>query len=79
MNGNSDFVIENGVLMKYNGSGGDVVIPADVVEISYYAFSNCTGLTAVTIPEGITKIGAYAFQGTGLVSLTIPGLSLIHI
>ena len=73
MNGNSDFVIESGVLMKYNGPGGDVVIPADVVEISYYAFSNCTGLTAVTIPEGITKIGAYAFQGTGLVSLTIPG------
>ena len=73
MSGNSDFVIENGVLVKYNGLGGNVVIPADVVEISYYAFSGCTGLTAVTIPEGITKIGAYAFQGTGLVSLTIPG------
>ena len=27
MSGNSDFVIENGVLVKYNGPGGDVVIP----------------------------------------------------
>lgn len=24
----SDFVIENGVLTQYNGSGGDVTIPA---------------------------------------------------
>lgn len=27
MSGNSDFAIENGVLVQYNGPGGDVVIP----------------------------------------------------
>ena len=33
MNGNSDFVIENGVLKEYHGPGGDVVIPEEVKEI----------------------------------------------
>ena len=30
-------------------------------EILYGAFSNCTGLTAVRLPDGITSVGAYAF------------------
>ena len=34
----SDFVIENGVLKKYTGKGGDVVIPEDVKEIGENAF-----------------------------------------
>ena len=29
-----DFVIENGVLKKYNGSGGQVVIPDGVTKIA---------------------------------------------
>lgn len=29
----NDFVIENGVLKKYNGVGGNVVIPEEVKEI----------------------------------------------
>ena len=33
MSGNQDFVIENGVLQKYKGPGGDVTIPEDVTEI----------------------------------------------
>ena len=36
-------------------------------------FSGCTGLTSVTIPEGVTTIGKAAFQGcTGLTTVTIP-------
>ena len=31
--------IENGVLTKYNGSGGDVVIPEGVIRIASKAFS----------------------------------------
>ena len=34
----SDFVIENGVLTKYTGIGGDVVIPEDVKEIGAHVF-----------------------------------------
>jgi hypothetical protein len=37
------------------------------------AFRNCSGLTSVTIPEGVTSIGDYAFSGcSGLTSVTIP-------
>ena len=37
------------------------------------AFSHCTGLTSITIPDSMTSIGNDAFYGcTGLTSITIP-------
>lgn len=56
MENKRDFVIEDGVLTEYTGSGGDVTIPAGVTKIGWGAFSGCTGLTSVTIPESIKKI-----------------------
>lgn len=42
-------------------------------EIGYQAFFNCSNLTNVTIPEGVTKIGQAAFYGCSqLTSITIP-------
>ncbi len=68
-----DFTIKDGVLTKYNGSGGDVTIPDGVTDIGQLAFQGCTGLTSVTFPEGVTGIGLAAFSGcTGLTSVTIP-------
>lgn len=61
MSGNQDFVIENGVLQKYNGPGGDVTIPAGVTKIWDNTFKDCTGLTSVTIPESVTEIGYNVF------------------
>ena len=41
--------------------------------IGWYAFKDCTGLTSVTLPAGITSIGWYAFEGcSGLTSLNLP-------
>jgi len=41
--------------------------------ILFGAFENCTGLTSVTIGNGVMSIGGYAFLGcTGLTSVTIP-------
>lgn len=77
----SDFVIENGVLTKYNGPGGEVVIPDGVVCIGNGAFKDCTSMTSVIIPDSVTGIGYInkyssdggAFEGcTGLTSITIP-------
>ena len=42
-------------------------------ELGDYAFSDCSGLTSLTIPSCVTRIGDYAFIGcSGLTSLTIP-------
>ena len=61
---------------------GDIVIPASVTldgitytvtSIEDYAFSECTGLTSITIPESVTSIGEDAFSWcTGLTSVHIP-------
>ena len=61
---------------------GAVVIPSqveyngkkyDVTSIGNRAFSSCSGLTSVTIPNSVTSIGKSAFSGcSGLTSVTIP-------
>ena len=65
---------------------GDVVIPGTytdgntytVVEIGDQAFNNCPGLTGVTIPDSVKKIGNFAFYKCGLATMTIPnGVEII--
>ena len=61
MSGTGDFVISNGVLEKYSGPGGAVVIPVGVTEIGPAAFDHCRSLTELTLPRGVTHIGKRAF------------------
>ena len=59
----NDFIIENGVLKRYVGPGGDVVIPDGVTGIGVGGFWSCDSVTSVTIPESLTSIGDRAFDG----------------
>jgi hypothetical protein len=49
-----------------------VVIPSSVKVIGSGAFSDCTSLEKVTLPEGLFYIAGSAFSYTGLTSVTFP-------
>ena len=70
------------VVAKSSGKySGKVIIPESVehegatysvTSIGIYAFSDCSGLTSVTIPNSVTSIGECAFWAcSGLTSVTI--------
>ena len=81
--GNAHFTSADGVL--YNKAKTELVcypikkpgtaftVPAGVKKIGSVAFSDCT-LQSITLPEGLTTIGEYAFLGcSALKSVKIPG------
>ncbi len=56
---------------------GDLAIPdtvdgSSVVAIGNRAFENCSGSFALTLPQSITSLGLYAFNGAGVTSINIP-------
>lgn len=68
-----DFLVENGVMRRYIGIGGEIEIPEGVTEIGESAFINCSGITSVTMPEGVEIIRNAAFSWrTGILNVTMP-------
>ena len=65
-----DGIIKNYSQRKYSIT--KVILKQGITGINY-AFSNCTGLTSITIPDSVTSIAYGAFSGcTGLTSITMP-------
>lgn len=79
--GNAVYASENGVLFNKGktelitypgGKNGAYTIPGTVTRIAAEAFSECSGLTGVSIPDSVAQIGSVAFSRTGLVNVAIP-------
>ena len=63
MSNSNEFVVENGVLKRYKGEGGDIVIPEGVTKIQWYTFPD--NITSVTIPDTLESIDNGAFSNGG--------------
>ncbi len=75
-----EFVIFNRILVKYQGTDSDVVLPDDVWYIGYYAFDGCHTVTSVTASENslLQSLNSYAFTGaTSLKTVDLPNLESI--
>ena len=49
----------------------NLVVPDDVISISDYAFSRCSGITSITISDSVMSVGDYAFSSCPLTTLKI--------
>ncbi len=68
-----DFLVEDGVMKRYIGVGGDVTIPDCVKEIGESSFLSCIAVTSVVLPESVEIIRYAAFSyRTGILSVTLP-------
>ena len=55
------FEVKDGVLIRYTGPGGTVVVPEGVTEIGKRAFADCSTVTDIVLPQSLKAIGDYAF------------------
>ncbi len=76
---NSNTIVSNTYLSDSNiksifgGQVEEYILGDEITSIGDYAFSDCSRLTSMTIPNSVTSIGDYAFSGcSGLTSITIP-------
>lgn len=59
----TDFTIDDGVLLSYDGSDTSVTIPSSVSIISNEAFAGNTNIESVKFHDGVYSIGNKAFYG----------------
>ncbi|MBQ7412089.1 MAG: leucine-rich repeat domain-containing protein [Clostridia bacterium] len=67
------FVVENGVLVRYEGASQDIKIPSGVLAIGKCAFKGNTSIKSVDIPNGALYVCKSAFEGCeGIRTLRLP-------
>ncbi len=67
-----DFVIMGDILLKYIGSGGDIVVPDGIRVICDSALNNKEHVTSIIIPEGVEEIGGALCFGKKVERVVIP-------
>ena len=70
-NNQDEFFVINNILIKYNGTAKDIIIPSGIKAIAGSLFEECE-LTSVTFPDGLEVIGDYSFNNNSLTNLVIP-------
>ncbi len=68
----SEFIIEDGVLVSYEGYDEVVTVPDGVMKIGEGVFRYNDTVKKVILPEGITEIGASAFAGSSIEEINFP-------
>ncbi len=69
----SDYVIDNGILIKYQGSDKDIIIPEGVTVIKSSAFHSKSNYKSIVFPSSLKIIesGAFAFS-ENLTTIELP-------
>ena len=76
----NEFVIKDGVLLRYSGSASSVTVPDGVYSIGTSAFEGNTKLVSVTLPSAVYSVGDRAFYGcSSLRSVSGPGVSSVGV
>ena len=74
MDNQKDFVIENGVLMAYNGEQDEVIIPDGITHIGENAFRGNRAAQIIRVPSGVVSNEDDAFSYCeGLQEIELPG------
>ena len=50
----------------------EVTLPANLTAIPANCFEDCVAMRTIDVPNAVTSVGSEAFQGSGLVSITLP-------
>lgn len=65
-------IINDSILIKYNGTDFVVDVPAEVKSIAG-AFDDCSWISEIHLPEGLETINEYSFSGcTSLMDIALP-------
>lgn len=71
-----DYTIEDGTVVRYNGSNTALTLPLGATKVAAGAFADnphSAEILSLTVPESYTSLECGAFEGlTGLESLTVP-------
>ena len=71
--GQKDFTVKGGILVKYNGESPVVTVPEGVLEIGKNAFKDCKYISSDKLPSSLVSIDQGAFYGCRqLKSIEIP-------
>ena len=62
MQKDTDFVVQDGVLLSYRGTSRRVVVPSSVTRIGFRAFCGAKWVSSIVLPDSVTDIAERAFE-----------------